>query len=517
MRHGSLFSGGGGFDIAAEWMGWENVFHCEVNPFAKKILKYWWPAAISYDDITKTDFSIHRGTIDILTGGFPCQPFSNAGQQKGTADPRYLWPEMLRVIREIRPRWIVGENVYGLVNWSGGLVFDTIKFDLEDEGYEIIPVVLPAAGVNAPHNRARIWFIAKDTNKDGWRSEQREGQPGKRGQWDTGAGDHERLRADNGETGVTTDTAGELFTRDESRECGDQEWEDVQQDYREDDTKLTKPNGKDGATPNTPSQRREERQQVGGQQDSKEDSRGLEFRDQRSGNDGNVANTDDKGLQGREFDGTFNQEGKERRQQPPRSIAELYQAGHWEQFPTQSPICGKYDGISDWMVRHIKPEIYASITEKYSEQDLQKVWDCLQSKEVREQLGRLYKIYEPQILLKVVQLCSASNTDQKGSSAFSEETSQDLLRKLQKYGSFANTPQGRELEKQFRKQFGNSLPLLSHEIALVAMEVERRTISAWSVWRRESIKLYGNAVVPQLVMQIFKTIELYEHRADNQE
>jgi DNA (cytosine-5)-methyltransferase 1 len=113
---------------------------------------------------------------------------------------------MLRVIREIRPRWIVGENVYGLVNWSGGLVFDTIKFDLEDEGYEIIPVVLPAAGVNAPHNRARIWFIAKDTNKDGWRSEQREGQPCERGQRDTGAGDHERVQADNGETGDAADT-----------------------------------------------------------------------------------------------------------------------------------------------------------------------------------------------------------------------------------------------------------------------------------------------------------------------
>jgi DNA (cytosine-5)-methyltransferase 1 len=206
MRHGSLFSGGGGFDIAAEWMGWENVFHCEVNPFAKKILKYWWPAAISYDDITKTDFSIHRGSIDILTGGFPCQPFSNAGQQKGTADPRYLWPEMLRAIREIRPRWIVGENVYGLVNWSGGLVFDTIKSDLENEGYEVIPVVLPAAGVNAPHNRARIWFIAKDTNEDGWSHYQREGQPGKRGQRDTGAGDHERVPSDTNEIGDATNS-----------------------------------------------------------------------------------------------------------------------------------------------------------------------------------------------------------------------------------------------------------------------------------------------------------------------
>lgn len=84
MRHGSLFSGIGGFDLAAEWMGWENVFHCEWNPFGQRILKYYWPKTISYEDITKTDFTIHRGTIDILTGGFPCQPYSVAGKRKGT-------------------------------------------------------------------------------------------------------------------------------------------------------------------------------------------------------------------------------------------------------------------------------------------------------------------------------------------------------------------------------------------------------------------------------------------------
>lgn len=119
MRHGSLFSGIGGFDLAAEWMGWENVFHCEWNPFGQKVLKYHFPKAISYDDITKTDFTIHRGTIDILTGGFPCQPYSTAGLRKGKEDERHLWPEMLRAIREIQPRWVVGENVFGLISWGG--------------------------------------------------------------------------------------------------------------------------------------------------------------------------------------------------------------------------------------------------------------------------------------------------------------------------------------------------------------------------------------------------------------
>jgi DNA (cytosine-5)-methyltransferase 1 len=160
MTHGSLFSGIGGFDLAAEWMGWENKFHCEWNEFGQKVLKYHFPKSISYADITKTDFTIHRGKIDILTGGFPCQPYSSAGKRLGKEDDRHLFPEMLRAIKEIQPRWIVGENVYGLVNWSGGLVFHEVQADLEAEGYEVFPYLLPACAVNAPHRRDRIWFVA---------------------------------------------------------------------------------------------------------------------------------------------------------------------------------------------------------------------------------------------------------------------------------------------------------------------------------------------------------------------
>ena len=160
MKHGSLFSGIGGFDLAAEWMDWENIFHCEWNKFGQKILKYYWPNAISYEDITKTDFTIWRGKIDILTGGFPCQPYSQAGKRKGKEDERHLWPEMLRAIREIQPSFVVGENVYGLVNWNGGMVFDEVQSDLENEGYQVQPVILPACGINAPHRRDRVWFVA---------------------------------------------------------------------------------------------------------------------------------------------------------------------------------------------------------------------------------------------------------------------------------------------------------------------------------------------------------------------
>jgi DNA (cytosine-5)-methyltransferase 1 len=160
MIHASLFSGIGGFDLAAEWMEWENLFHCEWNPFGQRVLKHHFPNSISYNDITKTDFSIHRGQVDILTGGFPCQPYSSAGKRLGKADERHLFPHMLRCIKEVKPRWIIGENVRGLVNWNEGLVFQEVYDDLEREGYEVQSFLIPAASVNAPHQRYRIWFIA---------------------------------------------------------------------------------------------------------------------------------------------------------------------------------------------------------------------------------------------------------------------------------------------------------------------------------------------------------------------
>lgn len=171
MTHGSLFSGIGGFDLAAEWVGWENVFHCEWNPFGQRVLKYYWPNSISYNDITQTDFTIHRGGIDILTGGFPCQPYSSSGKRLGKDDERHLWPEMLRAIREVEPRWIVGENVLGIVNWSEGLVFEEVQSELENEGYEVQAYILPAASVGAPHIRKRVFFVARNTNTDSKRLE----------------------------------------------------------------------------------------------------------------------------------------------------------------------------------------------------------------------------------------------------------------------------------------------------------------------------------------------------------
>lgn len=165
MRHGSLFSGIGGFDLAAQWMGWSNVFLVERDPFCQRVLRHHFPKSESYEDIKDFDGTAYAGRVDIISGGFPCQPFSAAGKRGGTSDDRYLWPEMFRVIQEARPTNVVAENVRGLVSWNEGLVLDTVCADLESEGYEVFPVVLPAASVNAPHRRDRVWIVA--TNAEG--------------------------------------------------------------------------------------------------------------------------------------------------------------------------------------------------------------------------------------------------------------------------------------------------------------------------------------------------------------
>lgn len=211
MRHGSLFSGIGGFDLAAEWMGWENVFHCEWNEFGQKVLKHYWPNADSYSDITKTNFTKYANTIDVLTGGFPCQPFSTAGKRKGTDDERYLWHEMLRAINEIKPKFVIAENVYGITNIDGGLVFESVCLDLEANGYEVQPYIIPACAKNAPHRRDRVWFVAYSTSQGGgqqpstdkgWQNR----RPNNNGEiWDAADTDNVRLqqRKNGGEMGGT--------------------------------------------------------------------------------------------------------------------------------------------------------------------------------------------------------------------------------------------------------------------------------------------------------------------------
>ena len=291
FRHGSLFSGIGGFDLAAEWMGWENVFHCEWNDFGKKLLNHYWPNSISYHDITKTDFSIHRGTIDILTGGFPCQPYSSAGKRLGKEDERHLWPEMLRAIREIQPRWIVGENVLGLVNWNGGMVFEEVQADLEAEGYEVQPYVLPAAAVNAPHRRDRVWFVAYAKSIDAIRTRY-------------GGRDSEKSQK-----GIGSRVFDEL---------GD--------------------DGKIQFTADTTSKRREKRKQNSGRENTTENRTKMDFWSERFCEHGDAADTGKVRLSSQKPIGELGREQRFTISNEPNT---------WEKFPTVSPICSRNDGIPD--------------------------------------------------------------------------------------------------------------------------------------------------------------------------
>lgn len=190
ITHASLFSGIGGAEIAAAWLGWENLFHCDINEFGRKVLRYWFPKSKEYNDIRTTNFTEWRGRVDVLTAGFPCQPFSMAGKRRGADDDRYLWPETLRAINEIRPAWFVGENVFGIASMvlpgkevdmgrtedlfeetnlyrkEQRYVLDRICQDIEDAGYTVQPVVIPACAVGAPHRRDRVWFVARRTAAD---------------------------------------------------------------------------------------------------------------------------------------------------------------------------------------------------------------------------------------------------------------------------------------------------------------------------------------------------------------
>jgi len=360
VRHGSLFSGIGGFDLAAEWMGWENVFHCEWNEFGQKILKHYWPKAISYGDITKTDFTIHRGGIDILTGGFPCQPYSLAGKRKGKEDERHLWPEMLRAIGEIQPSWVVGENVPGIINWSGGLVFHEVQTDLEAQGYEVFPVILPACGVNAPHKRERIWFVAYNNGiirgtgrKCEYRIEPRHGES-----------------TEKKITGITTNSAGDAITgQDRKGFKNEGTGIAINEQVRGEQLQAVQPNGLDDLSQPSPDTngygerllcRSESEQRLETypfdsnisrhEFTSNTESKRLQGYNERNGCS---VNRNNEGIQSGAKDqfstpntNSRRQSSKEHRKEESRLIAEKSSSNNWEDFPTQSPLCSRNDGFS---------------------------------------------------------------------------------------------------------------------------------------------------------------------------
>lgn len=345
FTHGSLFSGIGGPEIAAEEMGWKNMFHCEINPFGRKILDYWFPNSKSYEDITKTDFTEWREKINVLTGGFPCQPFSVAGQRKGAEDNRYLWPEMLRAIREIQPDWVVGENVAGILSMvqpgsetalgreeslfgevdrerilhRQEYVVETVCNDLEREGYSVQPVVIPACAVGAPHRRDRVFFIAHRA--------------------DAGVKGMQRKWEDNILSGRTaSDTDGKRCNNwsdnwQERPICYDQKrYSEENQSERTERKRRTCENGS-VASYSQCSGSGQIQQEIQSEQPN-----GHSF--DSNGSKRNVAYSDSELLQ---YRNSGRQEGRKNEKKP---IEPPYCPEDWSRFPTQSPVCSRDDGIS---------------------------------------------------------------------------------------------------------------------------------------------------------------------------
>lgn len=354
MNHASLFSGIGGAELAATWMEWQNVFHCEINEFPRKVLEYWYPNSISYEDITTTDFTSWRGKVDILTGGFPCQPFSMAGKRLGAEDDRYLWPHMLRAIREIQPTWVVGENVAGLVTMvqpseefevgcqtslfnesyrtreEQPYTIEEICQGLEREGYSVQPFVIPACAVGAPHRRDRIWIVAHRTDA---------GFEGKQG-WEVNTYEPHAL--------ADTALRGSVAQQTDNPAKKERRKDNEQQSQRREPSKRA-----DGLPdfPLAPA----DTECSGGRKMDNEVQPKLADGERIDGNGGQrpAAFSDEQGWVSRRIDHTGTEEPQPSQSQLGRTDCPQC---WWRNFPTQPPVCSRNDGFSLGLVNITFPK-----------------------------------------------------------------------------------------------------------------------------------------------------------------
>ena len=224
MRVLDLFSGIGGFSLGLESVGMETVAFCEMDAFCQKVLKKHWPNVPIHSDIKELDGNEYRGAVELICGGFPCQPFSVAGEQRGAEDDRALWPEMLRVICEVQPTWVIGENVSGIINME----LDNVLSDLEAEGYAAQTFVLPACSVDAKHRRDRVWIVAHSNGQ----GEPNESEYAGAGQRVLGNAEHDgsfaaEISRGDGKTFESPKTKGTKKTRESQRASGPEHYQNV--------------------------------------------------------------------------------------------------------------------------------------------------------------------------------------------------------------------------------------------------------------------------------------------------
>ena len=382
MTHASVFSGIGGPEVAAVMLGWENLFHCEINPFGRAVLDYWFPNSKSYEDITTTDFSEWRGRVNVLTGGFPCQPFSYAGQRRGAQDDRYLWPYMFRCIDQIQPDYVVAENVAGILTMveqgevsevaSSADLFDSLNDirgyrlretftlqricdDLEGHGYSVQPVLIPACAVGAPHRRDRVFIIGHrnaNLSQDpvcGGQLVGRYGEQGsERNERNAGARGGQRLRGETSRP-APADTVGSGEGTPGASGSTQSHWSDTNQQQSQ---RRATPKWSDRFyailrhASDTYCEGREERMRSGQQTHREEEGAGMDNRTERPCNNGNATYTEskqsermrpqqpeDSGAQPRQFGGGGSEDGN------------IAGCGRWQGFPTVSPVHRGNDGL----------------------------------------------------------------------------------------------------------------------------------------------------------------------------
>lgn len=459
MIHISLFSGIGGFDLAAEWMGWKNVVSCDINEFGNRVREYYWPEAYHHRDIKTLTYETINNELSgrfgndwrndeiILTGGFPCQPFSVAGKQLGTEDDRHLWPEMLRVIREVSPKWIVGENVRGLVNWSGGLVFDQVQADLEAEGYEVLPFMVPACAVDAPHRRDRIWFIA-------YRNSPR----------------FQKERTQQPTAGTTGGSFQRTFTDTGKQQCDD------------------------GGN------NREERHLSGNVNGDAQKNKSE--RDGRVGGAGSIGETTENPVGSGRLYGEHEQEGSEDGQQREPGAGDSDRVCISE-GATTDPLRGRHGGGT-------KETGSDTEQERSMDQDFGQHGDGVRSETKRcsevtpnaqsERSERFELGGEPETCRQKQGKFGGSDSEGVTTNAngFGWRGESD---RVGESGQFNKTSEGSHWQ-----DFPTQPPVCNGDDGLSA-RLDRITFSKW---RQESIKAGGNAVVPQVVFEIFKAIEAFE-------
>lgn len=522
-------------------MGWETVAFVEKEPFCHKVLNKNFPGVPIHDDIFTFSGKPFRGAVDIITGGFPCQPFSAAGKRKGRADERHLFPEMLRVIREVEPRWVVAENVRGLLSIESGAVFAEVVTSLEGEGYEVITFCVPASAVEAPHRRDRLWIVAHSNsrrlprrNRAGSRSvagcggkreaasnvrttpagtdpvfnivatntngrersrlglglEKEHAEPGDADRDAThsinkrrvGRGKQREIRERQSDPGCGNDRAFGESAIDHRESVADSEHEGCNDRGRLEVGRSNNGNGR-AATPGSNERIGRVRSDVG-----------------PDGSD--VADSGNQRLQGNEQPRTSGQGTR-----ASRPITERFANESWLEAATR--FCGIHDGLSDWLDRDNGVN-YASITNTATRQDLFRLREHLQQEAVQETLRSYYAIHEPENLFAVLRQLEKRSDDGRLSLA-SVPASEAELRALWNDSRSGRSPQRREYQEQHSREHPDLMSFLSHEIALATESaVQRFKVGTNTTNRVDRLKSLGNAIVPQVALEIFRAIEAAE-------